>query len=370
MTAALAELAPLVLPEDLGPRRLSPIPLVDRPANHDERFDALTLVHDAVHLAEAGRVRLYGPPPLQLLPAFREGEWRLDGAPVRLRRLRQRRRMMTAEFDAPAPPTRLTLTWRGWTGEIPVHSDADCAAFAGRNVLFTLSRDNDLSWIADWARYHVGEHGADAALFLDNGSTAYSPEALRDTLAAVPGLAEVRVAVIDRPYGPMPLRGSKSRGMFLQTPLLNLARFRWLWRARAVLQIDVDELVTSRSGARIFDAAVASRAGWIKFRGLWRNPMGDPDALPRHADHWGVLDDAKPCPPKYCIVPGGRMRRHAWNVHNLDLVPFSDRFESADFSYLHCRGITTRWKREHSRGRVEATATDEFARTTLARALG
>ena len=56
-------------------------------------------------------------------------------------------------------------------------------AFAGRNCLMTLSRDNALDWIRDWAAFHVREHGADAVLFFDNGSTDYRPE---EILAASP----------------------------------------------------------------------------------------------------------------------------------------------------------------------------------------
>lgn len=359
----------IVLPAALGLARAPVIPEAERPADHDARYDALGLVQDAVHIAGAGVVRLFCPPPLDLAAAFREGAFRLNGRPARIRRLRRRRRYAVAELDAPTRPERLGFAFRGWETEVAVQSDADCAAFAGRNVLLTLSRDNPLEWIADWARFHAAEHGADAVLFLDNGS-ACPPEALAETLAAVPGIAVVRVARTERPYGPMPLRGSKSRAMFLQTCLLNLARFRWLWRARAVLQGDIDELVVSRSGASVFDAAAAARAGWIKYRGLWRAPMGAADAQPRHADHWGVLDDAKPCPAKYCIVPAGPMRRHSWNVHNLDLVPFSRRFETADFHYLHCRGVTTRWKGEKSRTHLADRPPDESARALLARVLG
>jgi hypothetical protein len=189
-------------------------------------------------------------------------------------------------------------------------------------------------------------------------------------LVAVPGLAAVRVASVDAPYGPLPLKGSKSKALYLQTALLNLARVRRLWQARAVLQNDVDELVISRSGRSIFDATAQSRAGWFKFRGLWRAPVGGADSAARHADHYGVLDDAKPYPAKYCIVPAGPMRRHSWNVHNLDLVPFSRWLESAEFHYLHCRGITTRWKGEKSRNPLGDRPEDAEAKALLARTLG
>ncbi len=123
--ARIDAFSPIVLPEALGLRRAPVIPLADRPENHDARYDALGLTHDVVHVAEAGVVRLYGPPPLDLAPAYREGAFRLDGRPARLRRLRRRRRYSVAEFAAPTRPERLSLAVRGWETEVPVRSDAD-----------------------------------------------------------------------------------------------------------------------------------------------------------------------------------------------------------------------------------------------------
>ena len=62
------------------------------------------------------------------------------------------------------------------------------AALRGDRVIFTINKDNDLAWIADWARFYVAEHGATAAVVYDNGSTDYIGRPLSGaTLAAVPG---------------------------------------------------------------------------------------------------------------------------------------------------------------------------------------
>ncbi|UXN74149.1 hypothetical protein N8D56_02365 [Devosia sp. A8/3-2] len=64
---------------------------------------------------------------------------------------------------------------------------------AGDRVIFTINKDNNLEWIADWARFYVKEHGATAVVVYDNGSTEYGLDDIRSTLAAVEGLKKFLV---------------------------------------------------------------------------------------------------------------------------------------------------------------------------------
>ena len=64
---------------------------------------------------------------------------------------------------------------------------------AGLNVLFTKSKDNHLSWIYDWAKFHVKHHGVTGLLIYDNGSTSYSPEDVMDSVGSIDGLESVVV---------------------------------------------------------------------------------------------------------------------------------------------------------------------------------
>jgi hypothetical protein len=171
------------------------------------------------------------------------------------------------------------------------------------------------------------------------------------------------------PYGPV-AKGTKrpTKAKFLQAGLTNLARVRFLAAARAVLVNDVDELVVRRAGPSVFDAAAASRAGFVKFRGIWRVAAPVPGRLPRHRDHWLIPADGNvDCPAKYCAVPGGRLRRYSWGTHNLDRLWMSRRHETEDFAYLHCRDISSRWKT--SRPASAPGAEDAEARALLARVL-
>jgi hypothetical protein len=365
VTAAIATLGSLILPEGGALRRDHIVPADQRGPGYDARYDFRTLVYDAVHLPEERVVRLFCPKLLNLEAVFRRGEVTLDGARVRPRRPRRHRRYDTVDLPARTPPSRLAVRFGDWSGETAV--SAAEAAFAGRNVLLTLSQNNALAWIRDWALFHVREHGADAIVFFDNASTEYRPEDVLATLASVPGLAEARVIAAPMPYGPV-ASGTKrpTKAKFLQAGLTNLGRFRFLRQARAVLVNDVDELVV-RCGARsIFDATAESRGGFLKFRGVWR--MAAAEGLPRHRDHWLVPADGKiDCPAKYCAVPDGRLRRYSWGTHNLDRLWMSRRHETDAFGYLHCRDISSRWKT--SRPSSDAGAEDPEARALLARVL-
>jgi hypothetical protein len=274
----------VALPEGLELRRDHVAKAADRGEKYDASYDFLTLSYDAVFAPDEGGTVLVCPKLLNLEQVLREGEVRLDGRRVRPQ-FRRFRRYDLAVLPCGTRPERVEIAFDGWRGEAAV--SAAERTFAGRNCLLTVSKDNPLRWIADWARFHVRAHGADAALVFDNGSMSYTPGELAEALAGA-GLGVVRVAPAPQPYGPIPLRGSRSKGMFLQQALLNLARRRFLGAARAVLQCDVDELVVGRNGRSVFDAAARSRAGFVKFPGVWRTPEGAVDGMALHRDHAGV----------------------------------------------------------------------------------
>jgi hypothetical protein len=365
----LSQLATVVLPDSLGLRRDHVVPPDRRGPGYDDRYDFLTLTYDAVHLPERDIVALYCPKLLNLSVVLDRGEVTLDGTPVRPRRVRRYKRYDIVELPGMPAARSLGLRYRDWQAEVPV-SPAENDAFAGTNCLMTMSRNNALPWIADWARYHVAEHGADAVLIFDNGSTDYPEEAVDETLAAVPGLKALRVVPADRPYGPLGIGRGPSKGFMLKAALQNIARGRFLARARAVLVCDIDELVVARRGGSVFDAAAASRAGYLKFRGTWRLPATPPGVMPRHRDHVLRAEPSVTCPAKFCVVPDGKLHRFSWGSHNLEGLWLSGRFETEDFTFLHCRGISDFWKGAASRFDLAPAGTDPEAEAVLARSFG
>ncbi len=361
-------LSGIVLPEGLGYRRDYVAPAADRPDGYDAGYDFLTLAYDAFYRREADAIWLICPKLANFRPLLDRAAFDLDGAPLVVRRVRSFLRHDIVELPAPGPG-RLGCALHGFRAEIDA-PEPDRATFAGRNVLVTVSRNNELDWIRDWVRFHARIHGADALLLFDNGSEIYEAGEIADALAAEDALRSARILSADFPYGPLGRGRSKFDGNFLQAGLLNIARLKHLSTARAALQCDVDELVVPRRGRTVFDAAAQARSGYVKFAGRWVYPEVAPGAVARHRDH--MLSDVPPrtCPPKYCVVPGGPLRAHSWATHRIRGLPFGWRFLSREFCFLHCRGISDFWKGRPRPLAEGAGRRDAEAEAILARAFG
>ena len=255
--------------------------------------------------------------------------------------------------------TRIRIAIDGPIGRCAIAVQPDMAPlFAGRRVITTLSKDNDLRWIADWVRFYVRVHGADGVLVYDNASTAYTLAELQATLDEASGGAFPALAVDwPFPYGPQGGLAGAVNGVeadwdsdFCQTGSLQHARHRFLRHARSVLNVDIDELVLGTTGESVFAATEQARGGFIKFPGLWigtHAPAGVERATCRHADFvCRDLPDELACPPKWCLVPGKADRlTDSWSVHNL-FGAKANRTLSATFAYRHMRGITNSWKED------------------------
>lgn len=359
---SIAEMKSLSV-EGSGLRRDAIIAEVVQPEGFAEAYDWTTLWYDAVRIG--GRIFLICPKLLNLTGLARGAALRLDGHPVRTR-LRRHRRHDIVEITATGEAARLSTSFGAWTGESGISADMT-EIFAGLNASLHISRNNRLDWIADWARFHIAEHGLEAMLLMDNASDAYPPEAILEALAPT-GLKRAVVLRVPQPYGPVRSKNGGGGAKFLQPAMLNLARLRFLARARAVLNADIDELVWSRGGS-VFDAAVASRLGIVAFAGEWRSPAAGHEGPHAHADHIHAEADAAPCPTKYCLRPDGWRGTLGWDVHRPMLPLPAGWLRHADFGYWHCRAITTNWKSYNRLGRRSLADPDPFTAETLARRL-
>ncbi|RPF70994.1 hypothetical protein [Aurantiacibacter spongiae] len=326
-----------------------------RDAAYADQFDRDTLFYDVFRADR--HVVFQGPPFLNLLAELRRS------APLRgrfgfprfaARHYGQKKRgeiWLRSEADS--------FAFDGPLGAFEIDVQPDMAhLFAGRRVVTTLSKDNDLRWIADWMRFYREIHGADGVLVYDNGSSAYSLGELQAAMAAEAGADMIALAVPwPFPYGPQGGMAGAVDGVetdwdsdFCQTGSLQHARFRFLREARSVLNVDVDELVLGESGRSIFAATEYSPAGFVKFPGLWigtHAPQGVSRATCRHADF--VYRDtpvALACPPKWCVVPNrGDRRGDSWSVHNLFGAKANATLDSR-FAYRHMRAISNSWKED------------------------
>ncbi|WP_156882841.1 hypothetical protein [Rhodovulum sp. P5] len=315
------------------------VPAQARDDAYHAAYDRTTLWYDAFW--RDGRVVLVAPRLLNFWPALKAADIRLDGVPAKLGRRARFHRHEVLHIPARQRPKTISVTGPDWSLETDLSISA-LDRFAGRNVILTISKDNDLDWIRDFARFHQRTQRAEAILFIDNGSSAYGP----DDIAAVLADAGLSGTILSAPlpYGPVVQdKRNRHRANFFRTAMLNLARLRFLSRARAVLNVDIDELVWT-DGPSIFDIAANARFGFAPFGGAWRHPPDDLDRAPRHADHVWAQEASPKTPAKYAVAPNRLAGRFSWDVHRLEGLPLKSAFLREDAGYWHCSCISTGWK--------------------------
>jgi hypothetical protein len=341
---------PLVLPPG-GIKRESLRRPELRPPGFDDEFDSGTLFYDVVLSREPARDSLIfiGPPLLNLLPAFCEG--RIKGRRLRSHTAHYYLRNRCCDVWIPGQwqdsVIELRLPFGSWRVQ---PQPAQHELYAGRRVLYTHSKDNEIGWILDWTQFHVRNHGADAVLIYDNASTRYSGEELETALKAAFGGLVVNVVHWPYKFGPQGNAQGGWDSAFCQSAAFQDARFRFLQSASSVLNCDIDELVVSPAGQSIFEVTENSPEGCVMFNGRWignaTHAAGgrrrDSSRDIRHGD-FRYAERAEQCPTKWCVVPRRCRTEEQWNAHVvIGKDPAACR--SRDFLYRHFRGISTNWK--------------------------
>jgi hypothetical protein len=373
---------PVLLPDFTAARREPTRPPEFRGESFASQFDDTTLFYDAVDIGNS-EVALFAPPFFNLAPKLAATRFNAAAAPCEVE---------IRSYDRHAQvwlrrPQAGELRGSGPLGDFTVpFSPNERNVFQGRRVIFTMSKDNPIAWILDWARFNRDVHGADAVLIYDNGSSAYDSATLSAALASVPGIE--RSVVVEWPYKYGP-QGSNSwdhwDSDFCQLGAWEHARWRFLQDACAVMNADIDELVLSKDGTSVFAAAERSRFGLVRYYGRWivgvdRGGSPAADALPRHRDFdiymppeygfsWRAgRRDMNRCQPKWTLAPRKCPPRVQWHVHSIASWWPSYLPCSRNFSFAHFREIGSNWKYQRT-SRVafdpQIHKTNELLRSTF-----
>jgi hypothetical protein len=382
MNRKIFDLSPIRLDPSSGLRRESPRAPEFRQPDFDERFDSETLFYDVFRHPDRSTIMMIGPSLYNLASLFDDIEIRAlpSGSICRFRRY-DLDRLTRVDVDAPAGTSEIVLH----AGKYELHgkvSPPETATYESLRVLYAISKNNDITWICDWARFNRDVHGAQALLIYDNQSTDYQVDELLHQLGKVGGLAFVGVVPLPFRFGPPGLGLRKNwDSNFLQIGSLELARWRFLLDAKSFLNTDIDELVIGRGGASVFDAA--ERSGLVRFYGRWvpniRDDTVDPAGrnVPRHANfshvetarssRWPPLQDV--CQPKWAVAPR-RVPANAHMTHHRIKSWWRSRLWNPNFSFRHFRGLSTGWKYERGhreafdpqRHRLDGAMKEAFAR--------
>lgn len=348
MTATIVTVNGLTLP-DGGPLRREPRRARNlQPQDFGERFDHATLFYDA--FAAGSLIFLSGPPLLNLRPALAAAGWRVDGLPLVPGQVIlgdiDRTQRSWLDLRRVGGARSLVVTLADLRLETAVSADG-AGLFAGRNVLVTLSKNNDLAWIHDWIVFHRDHHAIDAVLLYDNGSDAYTMESLRDAVAAIAGV-HVVVVPWNYPYGPLGGVDGSGRVLpwdsdFCQYGMLEHAKVRFLRHANLVMNADVDELLLCRGGETIGDLMDRHHLDFCRYAGHWLENIrpADVEGSSRHGHFAWINPASAPCEFKWSVRPTRvPLRRVQWRVHDVHGLPSTSQ---PDAAYRHFAGITTGW---------------------------
>jgi hypothetical protein len=262
--------------------------------------------------------------------------------------------MLTELSGAPAGTTGVELQFAHEKFELPlqVNSSPD---LAGRNILFTLSKDNELGWIKEWAHYHATMQGVDAVVLFDNGSSRYGTDEIEATLRSVKGIRKAAVLSLPYRYGATDLAvlSNPYYGLFLQIATMSIVLRRYAARAAGLLNCDIDELATTPPGSNVFELARQSQHGLVVMRGQFieaiqtTKPNGH---APTHRDYLSRRRDPLTRlsrPRKWALDPSrpwvADLNVHPY-MHWIEGRPWFGKTQPPGMFHWHFRAINTNWK--------------------------
>ncbi len=347
------ELSAWTLDRDSSILREAPRPPAYRGPNYDEDFDSTTVFCDTYWSADGRSIILIGPPLMNL---ERELGLRFIGKPGKTlcsHKIHHGNLVDRIEVAAPPGTDRLLIETKLGQAELTPQPNLQ-GLYRDRRVLLTKNKNNDPTWVHDWALFHQRRHGCDAVLIYDNGSTQYVPKDIAEALSGIDGL-EV-VGVVDWPF-PWGVRDGIGDSIFCQAIILEHARLRCLTGARSVLQGDIDELVLTPEGESVFESAERSDGGYLRYRGQWVEAIrgnGDQDGTvngltPRHRDFYHIRTDTdRVMGAKWICVPAKLRPDAQWCNHRIlrgrpNLTEKDEKLASR-ISLRHFKAINTGWK--------------------------
>lgn len=337
-----------VLDFDRDPFRLPPRSPGLRGPDYEDRFD-FTTVYSDVFWDEDGRDVILLSPMLYSLEADLEQKFvALPSGEACAHEVRHA--IMLSQTRVPAPAGTQGLAIESAVGRTILAIQPNLKEqFEGRRVITTLSRNNDLQWIQDWARFYTEVHGCDCVLLYDNGSDRYTERDIAEALAEIPGLDRIAVIGWPFPYGAFDVRQPISLGQVdsisCQGMSFEHARRRCLSRARSVLNADIDELAVTDDGRGLFEIAETSSTGFIQFEGLWVENVPSTARrrrARRHRDfHHVKKGRSEVTELKWAVAPERTGREVQWSIHNIfGAVP---ALEGRAVSLRHFKAINTNW---------------------------
>ncbi|MEM6306616.1 MAG: glycosyltransferase family 2 protein [Pseudomonadota bacterium] len=214
---------------------------------------------------------------------------------------------------------------------------ADLDFFADQNVGLAVHNLEDAHTIIAWLQYHVTCQGMTAALIICRQRASLGDVFAKHLCTAaqdIKGLERLLLWSSDVPLGkpdlpseahPFTVRGAPGKSR-MGTPapdpqvsplgqfqIYDMMQHAYLARARAVMNIDVHDLITE-AGPSVFDRAVDSDTGLITLKGQQCYPWKATGTTAAFGDHIYVPFDADHALGRWCVRPAVGADAPIWRI--------------------------------------------------------
>ncbi|TDQ64519.1 hypothetical protein ATL17_2539 [Maritalea mobilis] len=345
------------LDADSSVQRLPKNPKRDRPQKFLESFDFNTLYYDCFWDETERDVLCVGPTPTNLKAHYKKAIYKAlpSGKAVKAKHFFSLTVMTTQLKDVPPDTVEIEMQFADEVHLMHVQANS-CGQFEGENLMFTLSKNNDLNWIKFWADYHVRHQKVSSIILFDNGSDQYEIGDLVETLQTVKGLQKVLVASMPYPYCAKDeiLKVNPYWAHFLQIALMTIVLRRFGMKAKSILNLDIDELANSNGAADVFTLAEQSNLGILAMKGVWVEPIVEGN-FGDHRDFTSVAKDEK---RNYCYAGKWAIDPKRKWFKKLKVFPYMHWIENRaqlgrryveGVHFWHFKGINTNWKLDRAK---------------------
>jgi len=339
---------------DPGFKRQAPRPVSLQENDYLEKFDDSTLWYDA--FLDDDWVRLTAPPPMNLQ---QEIVAKLESSLNCPSEITVHNLDRVSHFLLPiSVEAQNSFLINITNNQIELRPDSNKRSkYKDKTVLFSKSKNNDLQWISDWVQYYVSNHGVDAVLLYDNGSTEYSTAEVLEAIT-VKGVDVATVVSWPFKFGP---QGGKWNGPtaapwdsdFCEYGIIEHARHKYLSDCATLIAHDIDELLVVEDNRSLSEHLAQTKSDYLKYSGIWVEDVRESLAsAPTFKDYFIVSSKGSPTTTKWVANPKNINHAIQWKTHGVaGLRPE----ETPLLKHRHFKGITTNWKWQRAKSRTHPT---------------
>lgn len=342
--------------DDFPVARRAPRPFKERQKDYVKKFDYKTVYYDVFE--SNGKVFFSGPAFRNLESLFQMAEYTLFGSkrtdfPVVENGWKEQKVIFPLSYHESynKPDRSFKIDAGRFHANGTIGKDI-LDNFKDLNCLVAINKDNNLSWIKDWATFYVKNHNVDCVIVYNNNSETYTNEELLMTLQSVNGLKKGYVVDWHYKFGPIGTRPGNHDSDYAQYVMLEHSRNRFFLKSAGVINCDIDELIVCDDKRTIFDHIKDSASGAVRFNGRWiENIRSNHDSIPKFSDFY-YYDTERPATTyKYAFDP----RRIPTNIQ-LWLHKFAPGFvpdEIEGIHHRHFKGISNDWRKNDRSNTVD-----------------